>query len=188
MELWHFGFLEGGIKTRKLAKIGLLNFSFWIYSRLTRKQSCWIFSGNSFEAFPASEKIGRQRSTSRRETIALNLVQPIPQPNPAQCTFCWQFEDQKDMYRALRGSSAIHPGTMCDDGPFLTTGDIIPPCKLQHRAKLLVDPKQQTVVLSGPLRDLCICSWVYLHDKEGYCIEQQLSTFQVIINTGSACT
>ena len=31
---------------------------------------------------------------------------------------------------------------MYDAGQFLTTGDIIPPCKVQHRAKLLVDPKQ----------------------------------------------
>ena len=46
------------------------------------------------------------------------------------------------MYLALRGSSIIHPGTMYDAGPFLTTGDIIPPCKVQHRAKLLFDPKQ----------------------------------------------
>ena len=50
------------------------------------------------------------------------------------------------MYLALRGFSAIHPGTMYDVGPFLTTGDIISPCKVQHKAKLLVDSKQ-TVLL-----------------------------------------
>ena len=30
-------------------------------------------------------------------------------------------------------------------GPFSTTGDIIPPCKIQHRVKLSVDPKQTVV-------------------------------------------
>ena len=30
-----------------------------------------------------------------------NLVQPISQPNLAQCTLCWQFGDQKDLYLAL---------------------------------------------------------------------------------------
>jgi len=46
------------------------------------------------------------------------------------------------MHLALRSSSVIHPGTMYDARPFLTSEDIMPPCKVQHRAKVLVDPKQ----------------------------------------------
>ena len=38
---------------------------------------------------------------------SLNLVQPIPQPNYAQCTLCWQFDDQNDIYLALLGISSI---------------------------------------------------------------------------------
>jgi len=65
------------------------------------------------------------------------------------------------MYLALRGSSVIHPGTMYDAGPFLTTGDIIHPCKVQHRVKLLVDPKQtvQTAWFDTLVRELAKGPW-----------------------------
>ena len=48
--------------------------------------------------------------------------------------------------RCIRGFSVIHPGTMYDAGPFSTIRDIITPCKVQHRLKLLIDPKQTVSV------------------------------------------
>ena len=50
----------------------------------------------------------------RGEKNPLNLVQPISQPNLAQCTLCWQFDDQKGIYLALRGISAIRRGHFYD--------------------------------------------------------------------------
>ena len=59
------------------------------------------------------------------------------------------------MYLALRGSSVIHLGTVYDGGPLLTTGEIIPLCKVQHSAKLFVDHKQTV-----PITSLCLGSIV----------------------------
>ena len=62
-----------------------------------------------------------KRFTSCWEISSLNLIHPISQPNLAQCTLCWQFENQKDMYLVLWGSRVIHLGTMYDTEPLGTS-------------------------------------------------------------------
>ena len=73
------------------------------------------------------------------------MVQPISQVFLAELTLCWQFEDQKDMYLALRGVSVIRKGHFYDADSIFNHQGHHNPCKPQHRLKLLVDPKRTVV-------------------------------------------
>ena len=89
---------------------------------------------------PVLGKSGTNQFTSCSEKM-LKSAQPISQVNLAQCTLCWQFDDQKDMDLALRGFSLIQRGHFYDAEAFLTIRNLVPPCNPYHRTKLLFHPK-----------------------------------------------
>ena len=58
----------------------------------------------------------------------LKSAQPISQVNLAQCTLCWQFDDQKDIHLALRGFSVIQRGRFYDTEALSTIKNLVFSC------------------------------------------------------------
>ena len=86
---------------------------FWfIFSKSGKIKLVQTFLLKNYGNICAGVRFGKNRFTGCQENKLLRSAQPISQPNLAQCSLCWQFEDQKDMYLVLQGFSAIHPVTV----------------------------------------------------------------------------
>ena len=120
--LWGFEFL-GGLKIRKSSTIGFLDWGCYFFSARVR--------GNPFKPFYSRTAYGSVRARRRRSGThpftscgekkpKTGTCSPFPSqisPNIAQCTLCWQFEDQKDTYLDLGVFNVIRKGHFYDVEP-----------------------------------------------------------------------
>ena len=92
-----FEFLEGRLKIRKIGENWtLISCVFFYHVVVARYVPKLVLP----ELLRWENKL-RYKTDHGNVVKKSNLVQPISQPNLAQCTLCWQFGDQKEIYLAL---------------------------------------------------------------------------------------
>ena len=105
----------------------------YIYFVRPRKRKFIVtFQGSVSKHSRLLVKVDLERTASFGKNKLLKLKQAISQVNLIQCSLCWHLKDRKDTYLGLRGFRVIRKGHFYDAEPFLTTADIISPCKVQH--------------------------------------------------------